>query len=84
MTIDATSDSTTACKPVLSIEGLSKSLGGKQILDGCSLSINRGELKVLIGPSGAGKSTLLQCINCLIPPDSGKIWLEEQELDIRN
>ncbi len=69
---------------VLNIENMSVTLGGKAILQNCSLGIKRGELKVLIGPSGAGKSTLLQCINCLIPPDSGKIWLEDQELDILN
>lgn len=68
--------------PALRVEGISKNLGGKQILNDCSLSINRGELKVLIGPSGAGKSTLLQCINCLIPPDQGTIWLEENALDM--
>lgn len=66
---------------VLHIEGISKKLGGKTILDGCSLSVRRGELKVLIGPSGAGKSTLLQSINCLIPPDSGEIYLEGERLD---
>ena len=57
-----------------------KELGGKPILDNCSLTVHRGELKVLIGPSGAGKSTLLQCIDCLIPPDSGEIWLEGEPL----
>lgn len=70
--------------PVLRVEGISKNLGGKQILSDCSLSIRRGELKVLIGPSGAGKSTLLQCINCLIPPDQGEIWLEEGPLNMRD
>ncbi len=67
--------------PVLQIEGIHKNLGGKAILQNCSLSMDRGELKVLIGPSGAGKSTLLQCINCLIMPDSGSIYLEGQELN---
>ena len=65
---------------VLRIKGISKELGGKPILDNCSLTVHRGELKVLIGPSGAGKSTLLQCIDCLIPPDSGEIWLEGEPL----
>ena len=63
---------------VLQVKGISKMLGGKPILDNCSLTVNRGELKVLIGPSGAGKSTFLQSINCLIPPDSGEIYLEGQ------
>ena len=66
---------------VLQVKGISKKLGGKPILDNCSLTVNRGELKVLIGPSGAGKSTFLQSINCLIPPDSGEIYLEGQLLD---
>ena len=66
---------------VLQVKGISKMLGGKPILDNCSLTVNRGELKVLIGPSGAGKSTLLQSINCLIPPDSGEIYLEGKLLN---
>ena len=69
---------------VLQVSHLSKTLGGKPILQDCTLSIARGELKVLIGPSGAGKSTLLQCINCLIPPDSGEIALEGTVLDRQN
>ena len=69
-------------KSVLQVAHLSKKLGGKPILQDCSLTLNRGELKVLIGPSGAGKSTLLQCINCLIPPDEGKILLEGHALDL--
>ncbi len=72
------------CETVLNIENFSLKLGGKDILKSCSLSIKRGELKVLIGPSGAGKSTLLQCINYLIPPDSGKILLENHELNTNN
>lgn len=66
---------------VLRAEGISKRMDGKTILDNCSLEVKRGELMVLIGPSGAGKSTLLQCIDCLIPPDSGSVWLENQLLD---
>ena len=42
--------------------------------------MNKGELKILIGPSGGGKSTLLQCINFLVMPDEGRIWLEGQEV----
>ncbi len=72
----------TGASPVLQVSHLSKKLGGKPILQDCSLTLNRGELKVLIGPSGAGKSTLLQCINCLIPPDEGKILLEGRALDV--
>ena len=62
--------------PILTIENLCKQFGDRPVLDDVSLSINAGEIKVLIGPSGAGKSTLLQSINYLVPPDSGRILLE--------
>ena len=66
--------------PILEVSGLSKNLGGKKILDQVSLSLNTGELKVLIGPSGGGKSTLLQCINHLIPPDEGQVLLKGENV----
>lgn len=69
------------CDTVLRAEGISKRASGRQILDDCSLEVKRGELLVLIGPSGAGKSTLLQCIDCLVPPDCGSVWLENRLLD---
>ena len=69
-------------RPVLRVERICKKLGGKQILNEGSFELRKGELKVLIGPSGGGKSTLLQCINFLIPPDSGRIWLKDQEIHI--
>ncbi|MDL2226113.1 amino acid ABC transporter ATP-binding protein [Deltaproteobacteria bacterium OttesenSCG-928-M10] len=62
--------------PILEVRNISKSIGGKLILDDVSLSINKGELKVLIGPSGGGKSTLLQCIDFLHLPDKGDVILE--------
>jgi polar amino acid transport system ATP-binding protein len=68
----------------LSVVNISKSFGQRLILDDVSLNIAGGELKVIIGPSGAGKSTLLQCINCLTPPDQGKILLEGQLLNMHN
>ncbi len=70
-------------KPILRVENICKILGGKEILKSVSLSLYKGELKVLIGPSGAGKSTFLQCINFLIPPDEGRVWLEEVEIHSR-
>ncbi len=61
---------------MLQVENIRKRYGGKEILRGVSLAVNRSEVKVLIGPSGAGKSTLLQCINLLTTPDEGTITLE--------
>lgn len=69
---------------VLRVEGISKQLGGRPILDNCSLTVRRGELKVLIGPSGAGKSTLLQCIDCLIPRIPVKSGWRANALEMRD
>ncbi|MDR1297641.1 MAG: amino acid ABC transporter ATP-binding protein, partial [Deltaproteobacteria bacterium] len=65
-------------RPLLEVRNVSKSLGGKLILDDVSLSLDKGQLKVLIGPSGSGKSTLLQCVHFLNPPDKGEVVLDGQ------
>lgn len=69
---------------ILRTNNLHKTLGGKKILKGISLSTQKGELKALIGPSGGGKSTLLQCLNCLLVPDEGEIFLGEKQIDFHN
>ena len=56
-------------KPVLRVEKITKRYGSKEVVKQASLTVNQGEIKVLIGPSGGGKSTLLQCINFLVIPD---------------
>ena len=62
--------------PMLEAENIVKAFAGQRILKGASVSLQAGEIKILIGPSGSGKSTLLQCINCLTLPDEGVIKLE--------
>ena len=70
--------------PVLEVKNIGKSFAGQRILKGVSLSLNPGEIKILIGASGGGKSTLLQCINCLVQPDEGEIRLEGRPVDLRD
>ena len=70
--------------PILRAIHITKHLGGRTILNDVSLDVYKGELKVLIGPSGAGKSTFLQCLNYLIPPDEGQIWLEGTQVNAAN
>jgi polar amino acid transport system ATP-binding protein len=65
---------------VLRVEDMTKRYGQKEVLKGASLCVNEGELKILIGPSGGGKSTLLQCINFLVIPDAGRVWLRGEEI----
>lgn len=71
-------------KTILMVDGIHKSFGENTILKGVSLTLEEGEIKVLIGPSGGGKSTLLQCINCLVKPDLGAISLHGRNVDLNN
>lgn len=66
--------------PILDVRNIHLQVGLKKILEDCSISLGKGDLKVLIGPSGAGKSTFLQCINYLQIPDSGEILLNGQKI----
>jgi ABC-type polar amino acid transport system ATPase subunit len=65
---------------MVQLEGVSKSFGDNRVLDGIDLSVDTGEVLVVIGPSGSGKSTLLRCVNLLEPVDSGRIFLEGREI----
>ncbi|MDD5016065.1 MAG: amino acid ABC transporter ATP-binding protein [Atribacterota bacterium] len=65
---------------ILRVEDIHKRYGKEEILRGISFEIKKGETKVIIGPSGSGKSTLLRCINQLTIPDSGRVWLENEEV----
>ncbi len=69
---------------LLTAKDISVTLGKRQILDQVSISVNPGDLKVLIGPSGAGKSTFLQCINQLIVSDYGEIYLEGKKINLKD
>lgn len=66
---------------MLRIEHLSKTYPtGTQALKDVTFEVQDGEFLVVIGLSGSGKSTLLRCINRLIEPTSGKIYLDEVDV----
>ncbi|MEO8289218.1 MAG: phosphonate ABC transporter ATP-binding protein [Chloroflexota bacterium] len=70
---------------MLKIENLSKVYDdGTKALHNVSLEIPDGQFLVIIGLSGSGKSTLLRCINGLIKPTGGKIWLDDEEITAAN
>lgn len=60
-------------EPVVSLENVRCSLGGKLVLDGVNLQVNEGEIVGVVGVSGTGKSTLLKVIAGLIPVQSGSV-----------
>ncbi len=66
--------------PLLQLEGATVNFGATEALDGLDLSVNEGELLVLLGPSGCGKSTLLRAIAGLQPLDSGRVLLNGADL----
>jgi len=53
---------------------------GDEALKGIDLEVPDGQVMALIGPSGAGKSTLIRCVNRLVEPTSGEIYLGDLEL----
>ena len=66
---------------MLRIENLKKRYKtGDEALKGVSFSVPDGEVVGLIGPSGAGKSTLIRCVNRLIAPSDGKVYLNDLEV----
>jgi polar amino acid transport system ATP-binding protein len=70
----------TADAPMVRLEQVTKSFGDLVVLNGIDLEVHTGEVLVVIGPSGSGKSTLLRCVNLLEPIDSGRIFLEGEEI----
>jgi phosphonate transport system ATP-binding protein len=53
---------------------------GNQALKEITLTVPEGQVLALIGPSGAGKSTLIRCVNRLVEPSDGQIWLRDTEI----
>jgi polar amino acid transport system ATP-binding protein len=66
--------------PMVRLEAVRKSFGDNLVLDGIDLSVNPGDVLVVIGRSGSGKSTLLRCVNLLEPIQEGRIFLEGEEI----
>lgn len=62
------------------MQGVGKSFGNHRVLDGIDLSIEHGEVVVVIGASGSGKSTLIRCLNGLEPFQQGTIQVGENVL----
>ena len=69
-------------KNLLSIDSVSKNFGSHTALNNVSLNIPEGCIYGLLGPNGAGKTTLIRIINQISLPDSGKVFFNDQELNV--
>jgi len=61
---------------LLRVEGLHKTYGSAPVLRGIDLTVQRGEVVVMVGPSGSGKSSFLRCLNRLEEPSAGHIYID--------
>ena len=64
----------------ISIEGVSLSIGEKQLLRSVSLNVKKGSLTAILGPNGVGKTTLLKCLLGMVKPSSGSIKVHGNDL----
>ena len=66
---------------IIKAVGLEKMFNGKvKALQGCDLTVKKGEVVAIIGPSGSGKSTMLRCLNLLEVPTKGKVIFDGADL----
>jgi len=70
-----------APRPLLEVNGLTKSFGGFTAVDGASLVVPEGSITGLIGPNGSGKTTLFNLIDDTIRADSGEVRLAGERID---
>ena len=66
--------------PVLRTEGLTRRFGGLTAVNDISFQVNREEIRAIIGPNGAGKSTFFNCLTGVLPPTSGRILFNGEDI----
>src|SRR5450755_171996 len=64
----------------LATEEIGKSYRGRRVVNGVSLTVHQGEIVGLLGPNGAGKTTTFYMIVGLIPPQSGRVWFDDEDI----
>jgi branched-chain amino acid transport system ATP-binding protein len=65
---------------LLRLDNVQRHFGGVRAVDGVSLEVEKGSIQGLIGPNGAGKTTLVNVITGYVPAESGRAWVESDEL----
>lgn len=69
---------------MIELTHVKKSFGKNEILKDIHLTVNKGNVVVILGPSGSGKTTLLRCINFLERADGGELTIGDTHVDLHN
>lgn len=69
---------------MIRLRGISKSFGKNNVLSNIDLTVEKGEVVVILGPSGSGKTTLLRCINYLERPNDGQIAIGNYNVNCKH
>jgi len=64
----------------LATDGIGKTYKGRRVVNGVSLQVGQGEVVGLLGPNGAGKTTSFYTIVGLIPPDTGRVLIDDKDI----
>jgi ABC-type bacteriocin/lantibiotic exporter with double-glycine peptidase domain len=69
---------------MIQLTNIQKSFGKNQVLKGIDLTVQKGDVVVVLGPSGSGKTTLLRCVNFLERPNEGEITICDYAVDCKH
>lgn len=64
----------------LEVNGIDFSYGNRQVLDGVSFAVKEKDLVSVLGPNGVGKTTLIKCINRVLTPETGSVFMRGSDL----
>ena len=65
---------------ILEVDDVAFNYRSKNILNGIEFKIRQNEILSILGPNGVGKTTLLKCMNAILKPKSGAIYIEEEDV----
>ncbi|MEK4340832.1 amino acid ABC transporter ATP-binding protein [Brevibacillus sp. FSL L8-0710] len=68
---------------MIQLQNIRKSYGSHEVLKGIDLTVNKGDVVVILGPSGSGKTTLLRCVNFLERPSDGQVTISGFTVDCK-
>ncbi len=69
---------------MIEIKNIKKAFGDNEILKGVDITVQKGDVVVILGPSGSGKTTLLRCINFLEKADEGQMTIGDMSVDFKS